>query len=250
MHHPAAAEARPSAAERTVEVDTPQGPGRILVSEATHPVAVLALGHGAGGGVDSPDLRTLAARLPATGVSVLRVEQPWRTAGRKVAVAPPRLDQAWLSMLQQVRPEFAPDQPWLLGGRSAGARVACRTAEPLRAVGLVCLAFPLHPPGRPGSSRAGELLAAGAPRLVLQGSRDPFGGPAEVEAAVKAAAAGGGACPEVRVVELAGADHSLRVRPTVRAGTPSLSPTELSERLVEAVADFVEGLLGPMPIGE
>lgn len=247
----AAAQTHPSAVERTIEVDTPQGPGRVLVSEATHPVAVLALGHGAGGGVDASDLLTLAARLPAAGVSVLRLEQPWRTAGRKVAVAPPRLDQAWLSMLQQIRPEFGLDQPWLLGGRSAGARVACRTAEPLRAVGVVCLAFPLHPPGRPGSSRVGELLAAGAPRMVLQGSRDPFGGAAEVESAVRAAAAkGGGALAPVTVIELAGADHSLRVRPTARVLAPTLSPSELSERLVEAIVAFVEGLLDLVPVGE
>ena len=225
-------------AEQTVELDTAQGPGRIVISPAVRPVAILALGHGAGGGIDAPDLVVLADRLPAVGITVLRVEQPWRTAGRRVAVAPPRLDQAWLSMLQQVRSELPPGPPWLVGGRSAGARVACRTADAVAAVGVVCLAFPLHPPGRSGSSRAGELLAPGVPRLVLQGTRDRFGAPTEVEAVVTVARQGGGVPAEVTVVALAGADHGLRVRPRAATPTPSLSVPERDERVVSAVAVF------------
>ena len=234
----------PRPPEQTVELDTAQGPGRIVVSRAAHPSAVLALGHGAGGGIDAPDLVVLADRLPALGVSVLRVEQPWRTAGRRVAVAPPRLDQAWLSMLQQVRPEFRPELPWLVGGRSAGARVACRTAGPVAAVGVVCLAFPLHPPGRPGSSRAGELLTPGVPRLVLQGSRDPFGAPNEVEAAVTAAKRDDEVAAEVTVIGLEGVDHGLRVRTRRPSPTSSRSDSELEERVVSAVTVFARQCAG------
>ena len=133
------------------------------------------LGHGAGGGVGAADLAALASRLPPVGVSVLLVDQPWVVAGRKVAAPPPALDRGWLAALAAL----AVQGPLLVGGRSAGARVACRTAEAVGAAGVLALAFPLHPPAdRP--SRLPELdlpAAAGIPVLVLQGIRDPSARP-------------------------------------------------------------------------
>src|SRR5581483_169230 len=117
----------------------------------------------------------LAGGLPPTGVTVALVEQPWRLAGRKVAGPPQQLAAAWIAVLAELRPAG----PVVVGGRSAGARVACRTALTVGADAALALAFPLHPPGRPEKSRAGELLESGVPTLVVQGERDPFGGPAE-----------------------------------------------------------------------
>ncbi|MFC8916357.1 alpha/beta family hydrolase [Streptomyces sp. NPDC057116] len=140
---------------------------------------VLALGHGAGGGVEARDLRALAAALPATGVTVALVEQPWRVAGKKLAPAPKRLDEGWRDLWPAL---CAAGPPVVAGGRSAGARVACRTARELGAHAVLALSFPLHPPGKPESSRADELLGAGVPTLVVQGGNDPFGRPEEFPA--------------------------------------------------------------------
>jgi predicted alpha/beta-hydrolase family hydrolase len=224
----------PAGAAVVVEVATAQGPGRFHVSEAAAPRALLVLGHGAGGGVDAPDLALLASRLPARGVTVLRFEQPWRVAGRRIAVRPPLLDEAWLAGLEAVVQTVGPGLPLVTGGRSAGARVACRTATALGAVGVVCLSFPLHLPGRPERSRLGELLSPAVPRLVLQGTRDTFGGAAELVADL----AGQDGAEGVRVVALPGADHSGRV---AKAGTPSAA--QLREEVVAATATFVEALV-------
>ncbi|MFC9854794.1 alpha/beta hydrolase family protein [Streptomyces prasinus] len=168
--------AEPSAG--TVEtVETDAGPARVTWHPA-RPVArlVLALGHGAGGGIEARDLRALAAVLPAHGVTVALVEQPWRVAGKKVAPAPKTLDTGWRGLWPALT---KPGLPVIAGGRSAGARVACRTAGELGAHAVLALGFPLHPPGRPEKSRADELLGTGVPTLVVQGGNDPFGRPAE-----------------------------------------------------------------------
>ncbi len=217
-----------------VEVATPQGPGRFHVSEAGTPVALLVLGHGAGGGVDAPDLLALARRLPGQGVTVLRFEQPWRVGGRRVAVRPPLLDEGWLAGLAAVLDVVGTGLPLVTGGRSAGARVACRTATVLGAAGVVCLSFPLHLPGRPERSRLPELLAPEVPRLVLQGTRDTFGTAAEL-AGDLAGSAGG---PDVRVVPLPGADHGGRV---VAGASPTAA--ELRDQVVGTTAAFVAGLV-------
>ncbi|MFF9346065.1 alpha/beta family hydrolase [Streptomyces sp. NPDC014734] len=175
--------------ERRVEtVDTGAGPARITWVPAEREGStgsaagtggarlVLAVGHGAGGGIDSRDLRALAAALPAHGVTVALVEQPWRVAGKKVAPAPKTLDTGWRGVWPALA---APGLPVVAGGRSAGARVACRTATELGARAVLALSFPLHPPGRPEKSRAEELLATGVSTLVVQGGNDPFGRPAE-----------------------------------------------------------------------
>ncbi|MFF5154840.1 alpha/beta family hydrolase [Streptomyces sp. NPDC000348] len=163
--------------DTTETVGTDAGPARITWHRAPGRARlVLALGHGAGGGVEARDLKALAAALPAHGVTVALVEQPWRVAGRKVAPAPRTLDAGW----RGIWPALAkPGPPVVAGGRSAGARVACRTATELGAHAVLALSFPLHPPGRPERSRADELLGTGVPTLVVQGGNDPFGRPGE-----------------------------------------------------------------------
>ena len=210
-----------------VSVDTPQGSGRFFVDLAQNPRSVLVLGHGAGGGIGAADLELLAGQLPQRDVSVVRFEQPWRTAGRRVAGPPGQLDEAWVAAVRWMR-----DQKWgqgrlFVGGRSAGARVACRTAVALGVRGIVCLAFPLHLPGRPEQSRAAELLTPGAPRLVLQGTRDSFGTPEEIRAAM-------GAAPGIRIVELPGADHGFRV-----AKAAPVPAAELRAQVVAEISAFV-----------
>ncbi|MFD7484446.1 alpha/beta hydrolase family protein [Streptomyces mirabilis] len=157
-------------------VETDAGTARVTWHRAKKPRLVLAVSHGAGGGIEARDLQALAAVLPGHGVSVALVEQPWRVAGKKVAPAPKTLDVGWRGLWPTVA---KPGLPVVAGGRSAGARVACRTATELGATAVLALSFPLHPPGRPEKSRAEELLGAGVPTLVVQGGNDPFGKPAE-----------------------------------------------------------------------
>ncbi|NSC23792.1 hydrolase [Streptomyces albus subsp. chlorinus] len=163
-------------AQRVETVATPAGDARITWFPARKAHTVLALGHGAGGGIEARDLRALAAALPGEGVSVALVEQPWRVAGKKVAPAPRTLDTAWTALWPALT---LPGLPVIAGGRSAGARVACRTAAGLGAQAVLALSFPLHPPGRPEKSRADELASVPLPVLVVQGGRDPFGRPGE-----------------------------------------------------------------------
>ncbi|MBT2417533.1 hydrolase [Streptomyces sp. ISL-22] len=157
-------------------IGTEAGDARITWHRAKKARLVLAVSHGAGGGIEARDLKALAEVLPAHGVTVARVEQPWRVAGKKVAPAPKTLDLGWRGLWPALA---APGLPVISGGRSAGARVACRTAVELGAHAVLALSFPLHPPGRPEKSRAGELLGAGVPTLVVQGGNDPFGKPEE-----------------------------------------------------------------------
>lgn len=181
-------------------VPTPAGDARITWFPGARPRLVLALGHGAGGGVEARDLRALAAALPPCGVTVALVEQPWRVAGRRLAPAPRTLDTGWTALWPALE---APGLPVVAGGRSAGARVACRTAGALGARAVLALAFPLHPPGKPEKSRAGELVGAGLPTLLVQGGRDPFGRPEEFRAA--------GLPPDAELAEVPQADHGFAV---------------------------------------
>lgn len=157
-------------------IGTDAGDARITWHPAKKARLVLAVSHGAGGGVDARDLQALAQALPEHGVTVALVEQPWRVAGKKVASAPKTLDVGWRGIWPAVA---KPGLPVISGGRSAGARVACRTAVELGAAAVLALSFPLHPPGRPEKSRADELLGSGVPTLVVQGGNDPFGKPEE-----------------------------------------------------------------------
>ena len=233
------------------EVATPLGPARLhvhLPPEAPGAPGVpevrevdsatpgttrgtLVLGHGAGGGTEAPDLVAVTLAGTAAGWRVVLVEQPWRVAGKKVAPAPSRLDTGWLAALDGLAAldhgaaldqaagsdgtATGPGAPLVVGGRSAGARGGCRTARAIGADGVVCLSFPLHPPGKPERSRAGELTGAGVPVLVVQGERDPFGRPDEVRAASAAGPSSPGASPgasagaaEIEVVAVPG-DHGL-----------------------------------------
>jgi predicted alpha/beta-hydrolase family hydrolase len=136
----------------------------------------LVLGHGASGGVDAVDLVAVRDAALAADLAVARVTQPYRVAGKRMPPGAPVLDAAWAAAVLHVRGVVRARVPLVLGGRSSGARVACRTAAELGAVGVLALAFPLHPPGRPASSRAGELDPS-LPTLVINGDRDTFGVP-------------------------------------------------------------------------
>ncbi|MFF5175462.1 alpha/beta family hydrolase [Micromonospora sp. NPDC000089] len=161
----------------TDDLETPRGPARLVTDLPAGPAAaLLVLGHGAGGDVDAPDLLAVRDAALAAVVAVARVTQPYRVAGRRAPAPAGHLDEAWTAVLGVLRARH-PGLPLIVGGRSSGARVACRTARAVGAAGVVALAFPLHPPGRPERSRADELRT-GLPTLVVNGDRDPFGVPA------------------------------------------------------------------------
>jgi predicted alpha/beta-hydrolase family hydrolase len=201
---------------------TDAGDARITWHPAKRARLVLAVSHGAGGGIEARDLRALARVLPAHGVTVARVEQPWRVAGKKVAPAPKTLDVGW----RGIWPALAgPGLPVISGGRSAGARVACRTAAELGAHAVLALSFPLHPPGRPEKSRADELLGAGVPTLVVQGGNDPFGKPEEFPNG------------DHEIVEVPYADHGFAV--------PKRAPLDQDEA-VAVVTDAVVKWVGSL----
>ncbi|MFD7714414.1 alpha/beta family hydrolase [Streptomyces sp. NPDC059814] len=210
-------------APRTETVDTEAGTARITWRPAREPRLLLALGHGAGGGIEARDLRALAAALPAHGVSVALVEQPWRVAGKKLAPAPKTLDTGWRGLWPVLA---APGLPVVAGGRSAGARVACRTASGLGARAVLALSFPLHPPGRPEKSRKDELLASGVPTLVVQGGHDPFGRPAEFPPG------------EYRIAEVPHGDHGFAV--PKRSG---VTEDQAMEILTTAVTGWLAGIV-------
>ena len=203
-------------------IETPQGPARLVRRRSPRPRATLVLTHGAGRGIDAPDLAALASGLPRRGISVALVEQPWRVAGRRIASRPEALDEGFVAVVDRLRPQT----PMFVGGRSAGARVACRTGKGLGAVGVVALAFPLHPPGRPEKSRVDELLGSELPTLVVQGERDSFGRPAEFP-------------PQQRLVGVPDADHSFAV--PKRAAT---SVDQALSAVVDAVAAWIDGRTG------
>lgn len=211
-------------------VPTPAGEARITrfpVAAAESRRALLALGHGAGGGIQAADLQALAAALPARGVEVALVEQPWRVAGKKIAPPPKTLDTAWEPVIEYLRDSGGDDRGGVLliaGGRSAGARVACRTGRATGAAAVLALAFPLHPPGKPEKSRADELLGTGLPTLVVQGATDPFGTAAQFPA-----------LPAThRLVALPAGNHEFAVRTTQE---PVL------DTLAEAVAAWIDDLV-------
>ena len=198
----------------TVDVATPHGAAKAHVQRVAEPRAALVLGHGAAGGVGSPDL--VAARDVALEehVSVALVEQPYTVAGRRSPAPAKQLDASWAAVVDQLRAGELAGLPLVVGGRSLGARVACRTAEATRAVAVLCLAFPVHPPGRPEANRLEELDAVTVPVLVVQGDRDPFGMPPPADG---------------RVVVPVPGDHSLKtdvdaVASAVRAWLPRIVP--------------------------
>jgi predicted alpha/beta-hydrolase family hydrolase len=158
-----------------LELDTPHGPARAHLHDADSPVGALVLGHGAGGGVTAPDLVAATKVALGLGISVALVEQPYRVAGRRSPPPAHHLDAAWIAVVEQLRSGLLADLAIVSGGRSSGARVACRTAGPTGAIAVLCLAFPLVAPS--GTSRQEELDGAGVPVLVVQGASDRFGRP-------------------------------------------------------------------------
>jgi uncharacterized protein len=200
-----------------LEVDTPHGQARLHRDRSRHPIATLLLGHGAGGGVEAADLVALATELPRQGVTVVRVEQPWRVAGKKLAPRPEVLDECFVAAANRLRSRT----PLVVGGRSAGARSAARTSRELGASGYLALSFPLHPPGKPERSRLDELLLVDVPTLVVQGERDPFGTPEEFPSDRELAVVPGG-------------DHGFKV--------PKRGPVSAEDAMaiiVEAALEFV-----------
>jgi uncharacterized protein len=168
-----------------MDIETIAGPARIHLDTATDPRFLLVLTHGAGGGVDSSDLLAVRSVARDLGGVVARVLQPYRVAGGRAPGSATRQDAAWLDVITALR-ERVGDVPLIQGGRSNGARVVCRTAADAGATGVICLAYPLHPPGKPEKSRADELRAARptAEAVVLNGDRDPFGIPDATDAAL------------------------------------------------------------------
>lgn len=188
-----------------------------MAHRARRPIATLALGHGAGGGIEAGDLAALAARLPRQDINVFLIEQPWRRAGKKVAPAPKLLDEAWIATIGQLRIRT----PLVLGGRSAGARVACRTAASLGGSGVLALSFPLHPPGKPEKTRVDELRGTRLPTFVIQGEKDPFGAPEEFP-------------PLTEMAVVPDADHSFKVPKRAE-----LTQQESFDLLVEATLEWI-----------
>jgi hypothetical protein len=184
---------------KTLEIDTPFGTANAHLNEAAEPRAALVLGHGAGGGAQAKDLVAVANVAHSSGVSVVLVEQPYRVAGKRSPAPAHQLDAAWTAVIDHLVAGELQNLSLVVGGRSSGARVACRTAEVVGAAGVICLAFPLLPPRRSGAkpvqSRLPELDAVPVPTLVVQGTRDPFGLPPPAQ--------------RREVVQVAG-DHSLR----------------------------------------
>ena len=200
-----------------IEIETPHGPARAHVTATAQPRGTLALGHGAGGGVEAVDIAAAAAVASGAGFNVVLVEQPYLVAGRKAPAPAGQLDTAWLAVLADLRKRGVLTDPLIAGGRSMSARVACRTAAQADAAAVLCLAFPVHPPGKaddPTKSRQGELDSVSVPVLVIQGDSDPFGMPT--------------AGPGHEVVAVAG-NHGLKkdldaVRAAVRNWLPAVAP--------------------------
>jgi uncharacterized protein len=207
----------PRAGQTELEVETPHGSARVQLDAAGEPAGALVLGHGAAGGVGAPDLVAAAAAARAEELSVALVEQPYRVAGRRSPAPARQLDAAWTAVVEHLAAGELEGLPLVVGGRSAGARVACRTVEATGAAAVLCLAFPLQPPARagkePSPSRLSELEAVTVPMLVVQGERDRFGMPP--------------ASARRTVAQVPG-DHSLRTDP---------------EAVTAAVRDWLPGVL-------
>jgi predicted alpha/beta-hydrolase family hydrolase len=161
----------------TTRVDTPHGPAQVHLRAVDDPLAAVVLGHGAGGGIAARDLVAVTDAALAARCSVALVEQPYRVAGRRSPAPAPQLDAAWTAVVEHLQGDELAGLPLIVGGRSSGARVACRTAASTGAIAVLCLAFPVHPPGRPDKTRLSELDAVTVPTLVVQGAADPFGLP-------------------------------------------------------------------------
>src|SRR5438094_774245 len=178
-----------------MRLNTPHGPARAHLNSAEEPVGALILGHGAGGGISAPDLAGVTKAAVQRHISVALVEQPYRVAGRRSPAPAAQLDAAWIAAVEQLVAGPLEGVAFACGGRSSGARVACRTATATGARAVLCLAFPVHPPGRPEKTRLAELDGVKVPVFVVQGASDPFGMPPKRRG---------------RTVPVVEGDHSLR----------------------------------------
>jgi uncharacterized protein len=206
-----------------MEITTAAGPAQAAVEEIGQPAFLLVLTHGAGGGVNTADLLATGSAARERGGVVVQVLQPYRVAGARAPGSASRQDAAWLEIIAALAERY-PGLPLVQGGRSNGARLACRTAQAAGAVAVIALAFPLHPPGKalqPESSRAGELRSAGVPVLVINGDRDPFGVP--------------DAADTDRLVVLAGQTHAL-------SGAKAAITSEVSAWLADLGIGSVTGV--------
>ena len=208
-----------------LEVDTPHGPAHVHLSSADDPRAALVLGHGAAGGVQSRDLAATADAALSEGITVALVEQPYRVAGRRSPAPARQLDAAWTAVVDHLARGELRGLQLVVGGRSLGARVACRTAQATGAAGVLCLAFPLQPPRRSGAaptqSRLPELDAVTVPTLIVQGERDRFGIPPATS---------------LRTVVQVPGDHSLRTDPeAVRAAVRGWLPGVVGPRVADVI---------------
>lgn len=202
----------------TLEIPTPHGTAVAEIDGIARPRFLLVLTHGAGGGVEAPDLLAVRDAVTPIGGLVARVTQPFRVRGARAPGSAVKQDEAWTALVAALRARH-PDLPLVQGGRSNGARVACRTARQAGAGAVVALAFPLHPPGKPERSRAGELRAAGVDVLAVSGDRDPFGVPEAADTA--------------RLVVLPGEGHEFKKDPG---------------RVGEAVAEWLGARMPPAPV--
>lgn len=226
-----------SEADEVWEIDTPSGAARVhlFAVRRARPRSSLVLGHGFGGGVQSPDLRSIAAELPDHGIEVVLVEQPWRVAGHRMGGSAVTLDRAWVSCVADIRSRGIGTRRLVLGGRSTGARVACRTAAECAPDALFLLAFPLHPARRaavvgPPPTRMPELAGAArlVPTVVVQGARDKMGQPGEIAAQLAEHSV------PARVVPIMDADHSFSV--PARSHTSTAAALGLVSRAARATA--------------
>lgn len=210
-------------ASRTIEVRTDLGPAVVQVQRPVRAKGTVVLTHGAGGRVDGRDVLAVRDGLVFHGWAVALVHQAWGVAGRRSPPRPVPQDDAWLPVVKALTTGRGRlPTPLVLSGKSNGARVACRTAHLLGADAVLCLSFPLHPPGKPGTSRAHELrepLAHGIPLHVVQGTRDPFGTPGEVRAEL----------PDPAMVTEVPGEHTVKD----------------TDALVRAAADFLDRLVRP-----
>ena len=209
-------------------VDTPRGPAQVHLHRVDKPRAGLVLGHGAGGGVDSPDLVGATEAANSASLTVALIEQPYRVAGRRAPAPARQLDEAWLTVV----PQLFPDLPLIVGGRSLGARVACRTAAELEAKAVLCLAFPVHPPGKPERVRDEHLYRITVPMLFIEGTADPFAKPEIVRRVL------GKLGRVAEHVAIEGGDHSFNVRGKKR------DAREVGETLAGLAAPFVLRVAG------
>jgi uncharacterized protein len=219
------------------DIDTPSGLARAHFHEVPNgrPRASLVLGHGVGRGVDSPDLVAIAEALPDDGIEVVLVEQPWRVAGRRLGGAASTLDRAWVTCVRDLRSRGIGTKRLVAGGRSTGARVACRTVAEVEPAALLLLAFPLHPARRtsvsgPAPSRLPELILAAreVPSVIVQGTRDGLGSPGEIAVGLAEESV------TARVVPIVDADHSFHV--PARAQTTTQDALDLVVRAARSTA--------------